>query len=351
MNENIQKLVDDYLDGTADDAAVDRLDELIRSDPAARQMLLRSAALDDAMRPTVGSCKECGIPERDEMIRPRFGGSAVRWVAAAAIIIAIGGWAAALLAWNGGKQDRTRLDAAQAEVASLNGKYIARCEEVSSLYSKLQTAQAEAVYLKKELAANENTIDQLQHQVAMAPEQPNTAKPRVMVLQSRGLAMALPANKIDKPTELHRYSSILYDQTLQTCPWGSLDLTCQDGTNISLDRDSEARLSQANEGKRIQAYKGIIYLTRHSQGNNNGPVSIETPHGTVEVEDAQVALAISPDHTTVEMADGKARIIDARGQATQIAAGQYAIVQPNSQVKPVNGRLEWKLEPMKSPQR
>ncbi|MBI5724547.1 MAG: FecR domain-containing protein [Planctomycetes bacterium] len=354
MNEDLQKLVDDFLDGNADGQAVARLDGLIRKDPSVRLRLLRSAAMEDGMKQLVGTCKTCSLPERRRTLSGWFGGTLIRWVAAAAVVAAIGGWGAALFIWQDGKMAENSLQVSQTEVSRLNEKLIASYAEVSHLYGNMLASQAEASVLKKELIACKSAVTQLETQLASLPAQPgDSGQPRVMVLQSRGLTMLLPTDKSEKPTELHRNSNVVYNRTLWTCPWGGLDMAYQDGTSVSLDRSSEATLSQADDGRQVRVHKGIIYLTRHptSSDKYKGPILIETPHGKVELTDAQITLAVSADKTTVEMATGQAEIIGPDGQKTTIKAGQYAIVQPNADVRPVNGRLEWRLEPMKNPER
>ena len=87
MNDAHETLIARYLDGTASDDDIRRLDELVRTDEALRRELLLASAMDCGLQECLAGDEEC-----EEVLRPRMLSwrAGIAWAAAAVLLITVG---------------------------------------------------------------------------------------------------------------------------------------------------------------------------------------------------------------------------------------------------------------------
>ncbi|MGA2068347.1 MAG: FecR domain-containing protein [Thermoguttaceae bacterium] len=301
MNNDLEDLVDRYLDGSASDQEVQRLDQAIRQDPAARKALLMSAAMQSQLGWLLAT-PPAGVPAPPAS---RGGGPRRRYlVAAAAVAAAAAGWLVAIL---------------------LAGQYRAKCGQYDAALRQLAAREAPAA----------------------GPDRPE-AQPQVVpagrVVQIRGLVLAFPKAG-EKGVSVSAGSAIPMGTPLWTCPWGSAAMRFADGTWMNLDRSTEVQISQADAVRKAAVKRGILFVTTH-QAAGQGKVVVTTANAAVTLVDGQAAVAVDGDRTIVEVAMGHAGVSDRPdGPAVPVDANQYAIVGAGGKPQVAKGGLTWRLAP------
>jgi ferric-dicitrate binding protein FerR (iron transport regulator) len=304
VNLELQDLIDRYVDGSASPEDVRRLDELARQDPSTRQAMLASAAMEVHLRRLVagGSADVAVAPVR----RPR----ALRWTrvaqSAAVFLLAVSGWAAALLV---GRQYRLKCDEHETATDSI--------------------AKLEALV--------ERTA---RHEAAVQPFSP------ARLVEMRGLVLALPEGKGDA-APLSVGSAIPVGRSLWTCPWGAAAIRLANGVSLQLDRNTVVSLSEAKDVLTAAVKHGILFVAKQDAAKK-GSVTVSTAHTLVKVVDAQVAVAVDAGRTIVEVAEGRAQVTRTPdNQSVTVPANHYVIVGPDAKLEVVKGRLVWQLGPTK----
>ena len=301
MNNDFEDLVDRYLDGSASSQEVQRLDQAVQQDPAARKALLMSAAMQSQLGWLLAK------PAAEVPASPPSGGRGARrrrLFAAAAVAAAAAGWLAAIL---------------------LAGQYWAKC------------GQCDAVL--RQLAARDTPVA-----AAAQPEARPQVIPANRVVQIRGLVLAFPKSG-EKGVSVSAGSPIPMETPLWTCPWGGAAMRFADGTWMNLDRSTEVQISQADAVRKAAVKRGILFVTTH-QAAGEGKVVVTTANAAVTRVDGQAAVAVDGDRTIVEVAMGHARVSDRPGgPAVPVHANQYAIVGAGGKPQVAQGGLTWRLAP------
>lgn len=328
IDQDKANLMARYLAGGASDEDIQRLDAWLRSDASARRELLLAAGMEDDLRRILAGVEDNAQPLPAAVAagsadrrptgartqagpRPRWRRPAFRSIVL--IVLAAVGWAAAAYFAAVNHQARGRL-------AQLAGRSDPRPGP---------GRPASTPAPREEPAAPAADAD----------------KPRLH--EARGLVLLLPeAQGQGQPVRLNAGSVVPEGRALWTCPWGRAGTRYADGTTVSLERSTVAAFSESDSGKVIQLQSGILAINRYGGRAQRGPMTIETPNGSVRVRNAMVAVAISDGRTFVEVGEGMARVTRAGdGEAVQAPAGHYVVVSDADTFRVVKGRLRWKLEP------
>jgi len=136
-------------------------------------------------------------------------------------------------------------------------------------------------------------------------------------------------------------------QGLWTCPWGGADVRYADGTSVSLDRSTTARFAEVDKGKRVMVKSGVVSLMRWPAKPRSESFSVETPLGSVALENGQVVVVVSKDRLLVEVGMGQAEVrTGPEARPVTVTDHHYAVVQSDGQVEVATGRLAPRLEPL-----
>lgn len=321
-------LMDRYLAGEADDKDIQRLDAWLGSDASARRELILAAGMEcDLRRILYGTAADArpfpaavaaeALDRRPTGAgtqagpRPRWRRPAFRHIVL--IVLAAVGWAAAAYFAAVNHQARGRL-------AQLAGRSDPRPE----------AGRPGSTPAPRE-----------------APAAPAADADKPRLHEARGLVLLLPeAQGQGRAVRVSAGSVVPEGRALWTCPWGRAGTRYADGTTVSLERSTVAAFSEFEAGKVIRLQSGILAINRYGGRAQRGPMTIETPNGSVRFQNALVAVAISDGRTFVEVGEGMARVTRAAdGKAVQAPAGHYVVVSDADRFRVVKGRLHWKLEP------
>jgi ferric-dicitrate binding protein FerR (iron transport regulator) len=305
MTDELQDLIERYVDGSASPEDIRRLDALVQQDPAARHGLLVSAAMDAHLRELLSVATPQPAVASPGRSRVSWGGI-LRL--AAVLLLSVAGWAMALL--------------------------------FAFLY-RSEGHQRQAVL--RELA-----VQQAQQR---ADHGPPFAAGRVV--ETRGLVLSLPEGRTEPDgrgdfREVSAGTPIPLGRALWTCPWGAAGMQFADGASMQLDRSTVVAFSETNGVRQALVKKGIFFVSNEAEAHAS-PVLVTTAQASAKVVDAQVAVAASAKRTIVEVATGRVPITrTSDGRTFTVERGHYAVVADSGEPQIVAGRLDWHLEPARS---
>lgn len=162
------------------------------------------------------------------------------------------------------------------------------------------------------------------------------------VLETRGSVLLLPRAPGEKATPVAAGDVIAAERRIWTCPWGAAALRLTDGTRLQIDRGSEATLA-CGRRPQVELIRGTAFVTREHAADRG--VVLTTAQASIEVGNGLAAVVVDHDRTIVEVAEGETRLTAAGGEATQITAGQVAVLKQGGDggIEVRKGRLEWQL--------
>ena len=164
------------------------------------------------------------------------------------------------------------------------------------------------------------------------------------VIETRGLVLALPEGE-GQSTPISVGGPIPLGRSLWTCPWGGAAMRLADGAAMQLDRNTIVALSDGPGKRRLAVKRGVFFLTRQNADRGDG-ITVTTSQASVEVVDAQVAVAVDERRTLVEVAEGQVEVAPRPdGPSVPVSAGHYLIVGADAAPRVRAGRLAWRLEP------
>jgi ferric-dicitrate binding protein FerR (iron transport regulator) len=165
-------------------------------------------------------------------------------------------------------------------------------------------------------------------------------------VQTRGTVLVLPEGE-GKALPVSVGIPVPTGRSLWTCPWGAAAMRFADGVLVDLERNTVAAISETGSVRQVTLKKGVAFVTQLGPAHEHKMV-VTTADGSVTVADAQVAVAVSPRGTIIEVAQGKVHFTrKAEDRGVMVAAGQYVIVGPGNEPRALDGRLAWSLEPIK----
>jgi ferric-dicitrate binding protein FerR (iron transport regulator) len=325
MNPSLQNLIDRYLDGTASAAEIRRLDDIMKQDEAAREALLLAATLEGQLRRLLtdaGQDRPSPLPAPERAPRAFSWRRTLRY--AAVLLVTAGGWAGAMF--------------------------------FAYRYFELQRQSERAPKLMAEVPIRETG-------------NPKTQQPQIrpvgrnQVIETRGLVLAFPGGKPASPTPgndaaiepndweeavpISVGGEIPNGKRLWTCPWGGAAIRLADGSSMQLDRSTVVSFTESQGKRRLKISQGVFFLTRQDASNDHG-ISVLTDQASIDVVDAQVAVAVDKWRTLIEVAEGEVEVAPVpEGPGVMVPAGHYLIVGASAEPKAVEGRLVWRLEPAK----
>ncbi len=307
MNSEIQDLIDRYVDASASAEEVRRVDELVRQDPAVRHALVMAAAMRLDLQRMLTSTRDDSRPTPCPAER-RQRHMAWKTIAgrAAVLFVALTGWIA---------------------TAVFAVRYHFEC-----------SAHAAALRTLADLESSKQDIVQGDERAKQ-----NSAG---RVVQTRGTVLVLPVGKGEAvPVSVGVPSPT--GRSLWTCPWGAAAMRFADGVSLDLDRSTVAAISETDGVRQVALKRGVAFVTQLGAAPGRKLV-VTTDYGSVTVADAQVAVAVSPRGTIIEVAQGKARFRRKPDDpGIVVSAGQYVIVGAGIEPRALDGRLAWHLEPTK----
>ncbi len=113
---------------------------------------------------------------------------------------------------------------------------------------------------------------------------------------------------------------------------------------MQLDRNTMVALSEVQGKRQLAIKRGVFFLTRQNAEHGEG-ITVTTSQASVEVVDAQVAVAVDERRTLVEVAEGQVQVAPRPdGPSVAVPAGHYLIVGANAAPRVQAGRLAWRLE-------
>ena len=236
VNDELQDLIDRYLDGSASAEETQRLDALLQQDPSARHGLLVSAAMEGDLRQLLSVATP-----RQSLARAVWQGGAV----AAVLLLSLTGWATALY---------------------FGVQYRGKCAQQQTTLAKLAALEAQ---------------QQDAHRRQPAPQ---LAAGRV--LETRGLVLLLPEGH-DEPdgkgqvAQVAPGASIPLGRSLWTCPWGAAGMQLSDGLSMQLDRSTVVAFSQAGGIRQAAVKKGVFFVT--NEDSHEHPFLVTTPQISTKV--------------------------------------------------------------------
>ncbi len=300
MKAEFQELMDRYLDGSASAEEIRKVDEWLRRDPSARETLFQTAAVEVDLRRLLATPFTRPLAEGERRPAPS------RRLFACAAVAAVAGWALALL---------------------MVGQYRAKCGEHQAALERL----AELDSARPQPAATE------------APDRPHAVG---RLIETRGLVLATLKGQTEAIPVAAEFP-IPLDGSLWTCPWGGAAMRFADGASMDLERSTEVVISQSETARRAAIKSGIVMLNM-MRGPAEGPIVIATPHATVKVIKAEVAVSAEANRTIVEVAQGQIQVTRiADGRTLTVAANHYVIISPAAAAQVMDGRLAWHLEPVR----
>jgi ferric-dicitrate binding protein FerR (iron transport regulator) len=120
-----------------------------------------------------------------------------------------------------------------------------------------------------------------------------------------------------------------------------------DGASMDLERSTDVAISQSETIRHATIKTGILKV-KNQAGSPEGAIVIATAHATVKVLDAQAVVAVEGDCTIVEVAMGHVQVTrTSDGRMLDVGANHYVIVRPTAEAKVLDGRLAWRLEPVR----
>lgn len=324
MDSQLQQLIDRYLSASATAEEVQQLDVLLREDPAARQALTMASALDWQLRTLLASTASI---EPMPAAKIPSAWSKPRWLAAAALLLAVGGWSAALY---------------------YAGLYRAKSQECAAALERaiaLSTAATAAKPADPE-SARPGGVPPEAAPTDPAPPAPAPAdRPPIQLADTRGLVLMLPdgQNQIER---VFAGAPVPAGRSLWTCPWGGAGIRCPDGVSLQLDRNTVVVFSEVNGVRHAAVHSGIFYVTANRDqdgGKISGKFVVTTKHGSTVVEDAQAAVAADDERTIVEAAVGTVQVTRrSDGRTISIPAKHYAVVTDTDELKVIAGPFAWR---------
>lgn len=317
----LEKLIDDYLDGHATEAEVQRLDALVRNDPKARRELILASAMHAEIRQVASARQKHAKPRMNRRAgaNPAAPKAAWRKSTKALCIAGIGllvlaGWSMAAIYASRSESSQEQLDAAKRELAGLQ-------------LTRAGTAEQDQ--------ASRSGGDWIGPQVVSA----------------RGTVLSMQEGEgINQATQVHSGSMIPSGRELWTCPWGGVNGRYSDDTFVSMDRDTLADFAQAGETRQITLKKGLLSVNRWPAKQGRGSMIIKTALGLVTFRDAEVAVLLTKDQAIVEVAHGNVefkRTTD--GKIVKLVMGQYVVIRSDNELLATTGSLKWRVEPSATP--
>ncbi|MGD0896707.1 MAG: FecR domain-containing protein [Thermoguttaceae bacterium] len=304
MNHECQELLDRYLDGSASAEECRQIDQWIRRDPSAREALFRTAAMEVDLRRLLAN--PLARPAAEGHVRAAASRRFFAYAAASAAVVAVAGWALAL---------------------TMAGQYRAKCGQHQAALERLADLEAAGP-------------------LSVAPKAPDRRFDAGRLIETRGLVLASLKGQA-KAIPVTAESPIPMGGSLWTCPWGGAAMRFADGASMDLERSTEVAISQSETGRHATIKQGIL-LVNNRNGSPDRAIVIATAHATVKVVNAQVVVASEGDRTLVEVAEGRVEVTrTSDGRTLAVGANNYAVVSPAAEPKVLNGRLAWRLEPVR----
>jgi ferric-dicitrate binding protein FerR (iron transport regulator) len=323
MDRLLQDLIDRYIDGKASADEIRRLDEVLKQDEAARKALLLAATLEGQLpRLLTDPGQDRTVPRPAAGPAPLVSSRRRKLRNAAALLVAACGWAAAMF--------------------------------FAYQYFALQERYEGRLKATAEVAIEENGKPETQQPVIRPMS-------RDQVIETRGLVLAFPEakpmpfprggyagsepNRWDEAIPISVGGEIPNGKRLWTCPWGGAALRLADGSSMQLDRSTVVSFAESHGKRQLTIAQGVFFLTRQDAAKDHG-ISVQTRQASIDVVDAQVAVAVDKRRTLIEVAEGEVEVAPVpEGPSVTVPAGHYLIVGASAEPQVVEGRLVWRLEP------
>jgi ferric-dicitrate binding protein FerR (iron transport regulator) len=293
------------------------LDEWIRRDAAVRQALFRGAHLEVSLRHILAQ-PDVNRPARP-LVSMRRAGSWRRITRHVAIALAMaGGWIGTI--------------------------FLAHQYRV--LLHEHATAQQTIAALQARPAEAARPVEPPRLPEPVPPVKAPRPVAADRVVETRGLVLALPEGE-GQAIPISAGGPVPLGRSLWTCPWGAAAMRLADGAAMQLDRNTIVALSEVQGKRQLAIKRGVFFLTRQNVDHGAG-ITVTTGQASVEVVDAQVAVAVDKRRTLVEVAEGQVHVAPRPdGPSVVVSAGHYLIVGADASPRVHAGRLAWRLEPAK----
>ncbi|MBN2584970.1 MAG: FecR domain-containing protein [Planctomycetes bacterium] len=299
-----ERLIADYLAGRASEDDLRQVDELVLRDDAFRRSLLLEASMDVHLRQTLSGAA-LGLPATEPATRQWPNQLAL----AAALALAVIGWAMAAYLHRQNSTDRRHIANLESQVAQLQ----AAADRAGSDDGK------------------EGTQTSVAAEHGQSPE----------IIDTRGLVLLLPEQQGEDAMSVSMGSAIPEGRALWTCPWGGADTRFSDGARVSLSRSTTAVFTERDGKRRIILRGGVLSVERHGDSPAQEPTVVETAGAVISMERGLATIVIDEGRTIVEIGSGKASVTRAAdGTAIDVLPGQYVVVAENEEFRAVKGRLQ-----------
>lgn len=328
---DLEDLLARWFDGLLSEAEEERLDVLLRDDPAAFERfkgllniegLLRAREVDPKALPArvLDSLRRRRLTSRvmDSIQHRRSKVSYAPWIAAAAVL----GIAVLALAFY-----RPRPIASKEEVRI---EIPPPAPEILPEIPPPPTNQPDAFVVPAVPAPVPKPAPRVELPPAppapapKPPPPPPAPKPEPppTVVEVRGLALLRGVSGDVKGDGKAALEGMWIQSGVETGPAGAAVLEFEDGTRIELAAETELRELRRAKGLRMTLARGVVSANVAKQPE---PLSIFTPHAEARVLGTSLRLSVDKTRTALEVTEGKVRLIRSRdNKGVDVAAGQLA---------------------------
>lgn len=369
MNDELDLLIERYLAGSAGEADVQRLEELLRIDPDALDSfvlaleedvaLRKCLSVDSEGRPVAAAeSRDVRASGRRRTLRRRAGSGSNPWaplLAAAAIFLVLLWWGVSApdpeprMQVRRPERTREEQDRARQRLVEIDLERKALVEPPPApgkgADTDRETAQRQRL---EELDAERRRIEKELQEAAVpafkppsrTPEPPPPPSPAPAPSETTRVdAMGVVIDRVDGKVSLLASGEktaaaagvrVGPNQSLETEGGRSLaTLVFADGTRLDLGGDTSIRdlaESSGPRGKRLTLARGS--LTARVARQAGGPMVVATPQGEARVLGTTFRLVVDGGSTKLEVSEGKVQLRRRDGKSVDVSAGHLAVAAP-----------------------